>query len=136
MSGDRMNVGGNGAAQRHLQLPLSVEFGEPGHPQICNGCSHLGKAGMMIVVANKLFFVCVKCLAGMVYKYQKLNPGETIIEVDTHIESSQFSGQLEACIDNTLRGYNVSGGDRSRLVDAIQRVFDGDKFNELPGEKR
>jgi hypothetical protein len=136
MGGDRMKIGGSNAAAKQLQVPMAVEFGEPAQTQFCNGCKRMHRAGMMITVANKLFFVCVRCLGAMVYKYQKLNPGETIIEVETHIESGQFANQLEACIDSTLRNYNVSGSDRTRLVDAIQRVFDGDKFNELPGEKR
>jgi hypothetical protein len=118
---------------------VNMGIGELNAHMLCSNpeCQKLEKFGVILQVNGKVMgIICGKCMAVGITRYQEVHPNEQLIQTDIYVEAPDLGGQIDELIKRTLPGYNIGSSDRFALVDAIQTLLDGNKFNEMGGESR
>lgn len=80
--------GGVGELPDHVR----VRFGDYPVPISCNACKKMYRSGLLVAIGTESsVFVCIKCMAQALVKWQDMHPEEDLIEKDVNVPDGAYS---------------------------------------------
>ncbi len=78
-------------------IPIDIKFGDVNVASPCNNCNRLSTSGEFIVIRQQnAIFICIRCLATMVVRWQETHPGEKLFETDVDVDESAYQKAADA----------------------------------------
>ena len=81
----------------------------------------------MVALRSQAVLLCFKCIVQDIYRYQKENPNEILLKIETNVEGPEFAQRLQDMIGQATNQYSVPDGVVADLADGIMGLFD---FND------
>jgi hypothetical protein len=81
------------------QVPVNIAFGESQAAIQCLNCQKLSQAGFFFQFSGQTLLVCIHCTVIGIDKYQKLHPGEKLMQTDIEVNAGELNEAAEAVRD-------------------------------------